>query len=73
MPYDQDFREVENVFLCKACRDSSGQGDFVRIKYTNTGGWSPRWEGRVCEHIATLTRNEFEAKLSNYYGKGETK
>lgn len=40
-----------HVYLCASCLKSSGHGDFVKITYTNTGGYSPKWEGRLCEHL----------------------
>lgn len=40
-----------DVLLCADCRKESGNGNYVRIRYSNSGGWSPKWEGRLCEHL----------------------
>ena len=41
----------ERVFICVDCRAESGQGKYVEITYGTTGGWSPKWEGRICKHL----------------------
>lgn len=41
----------ETVYLCGACKKRSGDGLLVQISYNNTGGYSPTWEGRLCEHL----------------------
>lgn len=40
-----------NLFLCKECREKSGNGFTIAIRYSNTGGYSPVWEGRLCVHL----------------------
>lgn len=43
---------LENIlFMCPDCEKDSGQGKFIRVTYTNSGGWSPVWEVRICEHL----------------------
>lgn len=41
----------EKVLLCSECYKQSGLGIAVAIRYSNTGGWSPAWEGRLCSHL----------------------
>ena len=48
---DKSIPIAYDVYLCSACASISGQGERVEIRYGNTGGYSPLWEGRYCEHL----------------------
>lgn len=50
-----------DVLLCTRCKNLSGQGTPVLIRYSNSGGYSPKWEGRLCEHLTV-------ADALAYYG-----
>ena len=55
------------VILCAACRKQTDNG--ATIQYRSTGGWSPAWEGYVCEHVAQIPTDEFPKRLAIHYGK----
>ena len=51
------------MHMCEECDRKAGYGKFVRIRYTNTGGYHPDWEGYVCEHLSAKDALEHEKEM----------